>query len=462
MQVKRFVAADMRRALELVRQELGSDAIILSSRRVRDGVEILTSLAASDASTTPTTAPALADSSAEPEGNTSASVFAALGDAKPGLSGRDIHDEIALASRQRLARQQVRASADEYLSDHQVINAGIEVRSSAPSRRPSGTERQQSAAERYGLLDSPASATPAKGRQEIEQLHEEIAQMRELLEEQLSRLGGQPPSPNSGAPVSAVSRRFERMGIASHAYQPLLQQPLQSRLPAKAWAEAMARLAKAVPVMSQDPTAKGGVFALVGPTGAGKTTTVAKLAARYVMRHGADKVALVTTDSHRLAGHDQLRSLASILQVPLRIVDASNPLDSVLRSLRRCELVLIDTPGLRHGAPELKQQMAQLARITKINSLLVLPANSQAQMLQASHHAYSGAGLSGCVLTKLDETASLGEAISCVIGNKLPIAYTTDGQDIPADIATARGHQLVTSAVQLAQSSQGKRQAQGK
>ncbi|WP_049721796.1 flagellar biosynthesis protein FlhF [Gilvimarinus polysaccharolyticus] len=462
MQVKRFVATDMRRALELVRQELGSDAIILSSRRVREGVEILTSAAQADAPQTTATSMSAASSPQEPTAPDS-SVFAGVGGHKSALSAQEIHDEIAMANRQRIARQQAAASADEYLGSNQVINAGIARRETPEAVQPAATPtRIQTAAERYGLLDeAPHRAKTKTDDDEIGQLHEEIAQMRELLEEQLSRFAGAPPSgPNSGQ-VASLTRRFERMGFSAGVCESLLKQPFKSRVLAKAWPEAMARLAKAVPIIEQDLTAQGGVFALVGPTGAGKTTTIAKLAARYVLEHGADKVALVTTDTYRLAGHDQLRSLASILQVPVRVVDENNSLSSVLRSVRRCELVLIDTPGLRHGAPELKQQMAQLAEIAKIKSLLVLPANSQAQMLQASRHAYSAAGLSGCILTKLDETASLGEAVSCAIGSNLPIAYTTNGQEIPADISPARGHQLVAAAVQLAQQNQHGAQARG-
>src|SRR5690554_820589 len=454
MQVKRFVATDMRRALELVRQELGSDAIILSSRRVREGVEILTSAAQAETPNVVSLSGAgPATAAAAPE----KSVFANTDGPKAALSAREIHDEIALASRQRFARQQAAESADEYLGSNQIVNAGISrKRTEAPSQT---NQRSETAAERYGLLEPIAPTRASRDDDELGQLHEEIAQMRELLEQQLGRLDSTPAGPNSGQ-VARLSRRFGRMGFDPAVYQPLLQQPFKSRALVKAWPEAMARLAKAVPVMEQDITANGGVFALVGPTGAGKTTTIAKLAARYVLHHGADKVALVTTDTYRLAGHDQLRSLAAILQVPVRVVDDNNSLSSVLRSLRRCDLVLIDTPGLRHGAPELKQQMAQLASIAKIQNLLVLPANSEAQMLQASRHAYSAAGLSGGILTKLDETASLGEAVSCAIGSNLPIAYTTDGQEIPADIAPARGHQLLATAVQLAQHNQQNKQVQ--
>jgi flagellar biosynthesis protein FlhF len=211
----------------------------------------------------------------------------------------------------------------------------------------------------------------------------------------------------------------------------------------------LANLAHQLPVIGRDVVDQGGVFAFVGPTGAGKTTTIGKLAARYVLQHGADKVALITTDTYRIAAHDQLRSLARILRVPVRVVDETNPLDSVLRSLRHCSLVLIDTAGFRHGDPHLKAQLRTLAEQQQIKTFLVMSCNSQAQMLKASVHAYGAASLQGCILTKLDETASIGEALGVAIQNRLPVVYTTDGQDIPKHLEVARAHQLVSKAAAL-------------
>jgi flagellar biosynthesis protein FlhF len=219
-----------------------------------------------------------------------------------------------------------------------------------------------------------------------------------------------------------------------------------------AWPDALANLAHQLPINGRDIVDQGGVFAFVGPTGVGKTTTIGKLAARYVLQHGADKVALITTDTYRIAAHDQLRSLARILRVPVRVVDESNSLESLLKSLRHCSLVLIDTAGFRHGDPQLKAQLKALADQPQVKSLLVLSCNSQEQMLKASVHAYGATRLQGCVLTKLDETASMGEALGVVMQNRLPVVYTTDGQDIPKNIDVARGHQLVAKAVALLKS----------
>ncbi|MDO3385044.1 flagellar biosynthesis protein FlhF [Gilvimarinus sp. SDUM040013] len=460
MKAKRFVAKDMRRALEMVRQNLGEDAVILSTRRVREGVEILASsetAAQGDASPqVASSTPAYSDSLFPDQAH------------KAGKNSQQILADIELASRRLAARQSVDESADEFLGERQVVNAGIRVPAPrldaaptvAPEQYLDNTVKFQSAAERYGLLsddafDEPTADTAVEhsGSQEIAHLQEEILQMRQLLEDKLAIFAPMPPGrAASGSSSGSIVQRLQSMGFSERVTQALMKRPLKNRLVAKAWPEAMARLAKAIPVCGEDVTAKGGIFAFVGPTGAGKTTTVAKLAARYVMRHGADKVALVTTDTHRLAAHDQLRSLASILNVPLRVVDEHNALPQVLRSLRNVELVLIDTAGLRHGDPALKQQMQALSQIPRVQSFVVLPANSQAQMLKASLHAYSGAELKGCILSKLDETASIGEAVDCAIQAKLPIAYTTDGQDIPDDITVAKGPNILSRAASLVSS----------
>jgi flagellar biosynthesis protein FlhF len=140
--------------------------------------------------------------------------------------------------------------------------------------------------------------------------------------------------------------------------------------------------------------------------------------------------------------------------VPVRVVDESNSLESLLKSLRHCSLILIDTAGFRHGDPHLKAQLKSLADQPQIKSYLVLSCNSQEQMLKASVHAYGVARLQGCVLTKLDETASMGEALGVVMQNRLPVAYTTDGQDIPKNIDVARAHQLVAKSVALLKANQ--------
>lgn len=502
MQVKRFVAADMRRALELVRQELGPDAIILSSGRVPEGVELLTTTG-SDSELQQlqqqplgkmafaSASPMISDGAwAETEvieraakqhaGSSFATTLASskTGSNNSGKTGKQLVDEIEQARLRMLASQKVEESAKEFLvGKNTVVNAGIprtpvaanttqpaavnrvqgrKAVVAAPQAKPAVPVKPMSAAERYPLTDdiedSVRISSRADNHSELQELQAEIADMRFLLEQQLDRLGAAANSMSSSPVLGSVGRRLERLGLPADVVTKVLKGCTKTHSLSHAWPDALANLAHQLPVNGSDIVDQGGVFAFVGPTGVGKTTTIGKLAARYVLQHGADKVAIITTDTYRIAAHDQLRSLARILRVPVRVVDESNSLESLLRSLRHCSLVLIDTAGFRHGDPHLKAQLKALADQPQVKSYLVLSCNSQEQMLKASVHAYGAARLQGCVLTKLDETASMGEALGVVMQNRLPVVYTTDGQDIPKNLDVARAHQLVAKAVALLKS----------
>lgn len=192
------------------------------------------------------------------------------------------------------------------------------------------------------------------------------------------------------------------------------------------------------------------MIALVGPAGMGKTTTLAKLAARYVLKYGAQQIALVSMDSYRIGAQEQLKTLGRILNVSVTHVDPGQSLTQALAPLARKRVVLIDTAGLPATDPALKMQLETLAsRGVKARNYLVLAATSQSQVLKAAYHSYKRCGLSGCILTKLDEAASLGEVLGLAIGQHLPVAYLADGPRIPDDLQIPRSHQLVSRAVSL-------------
>jgi flagellar biosynthesis protein FlhF len=388
-----------------------------------------------------------------------------------GKTGAQLADDIEKARLRMIASRKAEESAKEFLvGKNTVVNAGIPRHAPAVQKPMTG----MSAAERYPLVDTaPVATKTASFKEALQQeshakqsfaaaapessdhasqlndLQAEIADMRFLLEQQLDRLTGQQSASIDSPILASVARRLERLNLPKDVIAKVIGSCSKTKTLSDAWPDALANLAHQLPISGRDIVDQGGVFAFVGPTGVGKTTTIGKLAARYVLQHGADKVALITTDTYRIAAHDQLRSLARILRVPVRVVDEANSLDSVLRSLRHCSLVLIDTAGFRHGDPHLKAQLKALADQQQVKTYLVMSCNSQAQMLKASIHAYGAARLQGCVLTKLDETASIGEALGVVMQNRLPIAYTTDGQDIPKNLDVARAHHLVSKAVAL-------------
>jgi len=196
---------------------------------------------------------------------------------------------------------------------------------------------------------------------------------------------------------------------------------------------------------------RGGTVALVGPTGVGKTTTVAKLAARCVVRFGAQRLALITTDSYRIGAQDQLRIYARILGVPVHAVQDAAGLEQALQSLGDRHLVLVDTVGMGQRDPRMAEQMELLAapRVGNrpVRRVLLLNAASQIETLEDVVQAYRGDGLAGAIITKLDEARRPGAALDCAMRHHLQLAFVTDGQRVPEDIRLPVAAELVEQAL---------------
>ena len=208
-----------------------------------------------------------------------------------------------------------------------------------------------------------------------------------------------------------------------------------------------------LPIMENEDALmeRGGVFALMGPTGVGKTTTTAKLAARCVMRFGASKVALLTTDSYRIGGHEQLRIFGKILGVSVHAVKDGADLQLALAELRNKHIVLIDTIGMSQRDRLVSDQIAMLCRAGQpVQRLLLLNATSHGDTLNEVVQAYQRAPdqqpLAGCILTKLDEATNLGGVLDTVIRYKLPVHYISTGQKVPENLYVATRKFLIKSA----------------
>jgi flagellar biosynthesis protein FlhF len=242
------------------------------------------------------------------------------------------------------------------------------------------------------------------------------------------------------------------LGISPQLCQGIAKKIASKGLNKHNWLDALKLLSQLVPVADDDLLQQGGVVSLVGPTGVGKTTTIAKLAARFALRHGRRSVALVTTDSYRIGAHEQLRTYGRILGVPVQVASDSDELTNVLEHSGQHKLTLIDTAGVSHRDLRLSEQLATLkVGGVPIKNYLVLSATGQMSLQDDVIRSFSQAGLHGCILTKIDEAVSLGEILSVLIQHKLPIAYVSDGQKVPDNLHTARGKLLVREAVRLMQ-----------
>lgn len=282
-------------------------------------------------------------------------------------------------------------------------------------------------------------------------MKEEIRELRGLLEHQLAHLAWGDMHHNRPQQME-VLRRLHAMGVKPAMALHLAERVGHGGDPEQAWRTALGLFAQSLPVTNDDILERGGMVALVGATGVGKTTTVAKLAARFALRHGQKRVALVTTDGYRIGAHEQLLTYGKILGVPVHVAADHDQLSQTLKSLLDKHLVLIDTAGMSQRDLRLTEQFGTLAHTgLPIRSYLVLSATAQAAVQEETVRAFRGVALDGCILTKVDETASLGGSLSVISEQQLPLAYVADGQRVPEDMQPARPHVLVNKAAEMLQ-----------
>jgi flagellar biosynthesis protein FlhF len=374
MKIKHYRAPDMRQALRQVRDAQGPDAVILSSRRISGGVEVVAAV------------------------------------------DYDVDVEVAAAPAPESTRAIAAASASDYAS----------------------------LAQRFA----------AKERSEVNDLHvdvnEELRTLRRMLETQLATLAWNDLSRR--APIQTeLLRQLTVLGIAHDLAGELVSQLPQRLELAEAHRLALAMLARRIETVSERWMESGGVVALVGPTGVGKTTLIAKIAARWVLRHGPRDLALVSTDCIRIGAQEQIHTLGRLLGVPAYSIDGAGELAELLDSLGERRLVLIDSAGLSQRDPRLASELTTLASASeRLETSLVVSAASQAGAIEEAIEKFAPAQPMTCNVTKLDEATSLGGTMSALICAKLPLAYLSDGQQVPEDLCPARSHQLIARAVDLA------------
>ncbi|WP_292362778.1 flagellar biosynthesis protein FlhF [Methylophaga sp. UBA1464] len=286
------------------------------------------------------------------------------------------------------------------------------------------------------------------------QMRKEIASLRDMLQNQLSDLTWKDMARQSPTQMQVLQRHM-RMGTEVELAKQLVTTSQGIDDLETAWRQSLGKLAAQIPLSDQDIIEKGGIMALVGPTGVGKTTTVAKLAARCALKHGARQVGLITTDCYRIGGQEQLRSYARILGVSLRVARNHQELGEALNDMLDRRFILIDTAGMNPRDMQLTQKIAMLTQHSpRIRHFLTLSATTQNSALNDIIKAFSHLNLSGCILTKTDESSSLGGAVSAIIRHQLPLAYVCDGQQVPEDLGLARPNSLVNQASELMQSEQ--------
>jgi len=442
MKITRHTGPDIRHALRAVRESLGSDAVILATRRTAQGVEITAAM----------------DFDAEK-----------MQDATDALSRRELASEEPLAPPapvvakaappmtvppipqlkplppiyQVPARLPAVIKAEELIQPAKVIPPPSYIAEEAPTSSISSAVAAAYSLPGGHLIPTLDAANDA--------MSSELKSLRRMLEVQLAQLAWKDLARR--APLHAeILRELTEIGIEQGLAAEIVSALPQNCEANQARRHMGAALAQRLAVTGDQWLEQGGRIALVGPTGVGKTTTLAKLAVRWVLRHGSRDLALVAGDSVRIGAQDQVRALGQLLGVPVFALDSLQELPGVLARLSRFRMVLVDTPGAGQRDASLPQRLQELARVgSELHTTLVLAASTQAGVTEEVVRRFAAAGPTSCVLTKVDEAVSLGGTLSVLARARLPIAYVSEGQRVPEDLRPARSEELIAAAVQLAQ-----------
>jgi flagellar biosynthesis protein FlhF len=301
---------------------------------------------------------------------------------------------------------------------------------------------------------APPRPATAAGASDYDRLREELASVRSLLELQVTRLIWDDRSRRSPA-VAGALRKLAQLGMDADVAEQLAGAAV-ARDATGSWTAVLRTLGSAVPLAAIDPAAAGGCYAVVGPTGVGKTTTIAKLAARAALQWGPDCIGLITADTFRVAAREQLGTYGQILGIPVHQAGDAAELEAAMAALGDRRLVLVDTAGMSQRDPRLAEQLARLASAPAptgrpVQTLLALPANGDTRTLQEIVAMFQAARPVAGILTKTDEATSLGGACSALIRARLPLAYVTNGQRVPEDLHFMHERQawLTKMAVEL-------------
>jgi flagellar biosynthesis protein FlhF len=434
MSVKRYFGLTSRDAIRQVRAELGDEAVILSNRKVDGGVEVLASAqddinSMIDYAPRAVPRPATATAGASATMPTLARVAQAA--AKPLAVNRSKPENRIF--------QPGTAPVAETFERFVVRSEQTRVARAAP---PTAPVDARPVAAPVAAIATHADRDPA--------LMAEIQSMKSLLQEQMGAMSWMETTRRRPLQAKKMSH------LLAAGFSPALARALTDKLPADFnevqagdWLQENLVRNMAAADAGNDLVDRGGVYALVGPTGVGKTTTTAKLAAKCVVKYGAKKLGLITVDSYRIGAEDQLRTYGKILGVTVHTARDAQTLADLISLMRDKHLILIDTVGMGQRDSRVIEQMEML-NSPAIERVLVLNASAQAETLDDVIGAYRGEGprrIAKVILSKIDEAVRYGVALDCLVRHKFELQFVTNGQRVPEDLHSANPQYLVHRAM---------------
>ena len=373
MNLKKFYEKNMHTALQRIREELGENAVIISSNQSASGVEVV---AATD--------------------------------------------------------YEVAANSD-VIANYKRSESVYESNVDSDNKKYIDSFRSNSTSTAY------ASNTTS--------IQEEISQLRAMIESQTEMISWDKLISQNTVARQAL-QKLSINGFGFSLSKLLLDEINNTQNFEEAWSVIENKIKHSLLVTQENVIDSGGIVALVGPTGVGKTTTIAKIAAQYATKNSNEDIAIISTDHFRIGAHDQISIYGSILNVPVITANSELELIKALNVVKQKKLVLIDTAGLSQRDERVKEIMQTLSKLSKeLITYLVISANSQLCVQKEIINNFMSDGLSGVVLSKTDEASQIGGIFTAVIEKELPIAYETNGQRVPEDIARLNQSQLMAKAL---------------
>jgi flagellar biosynthesis protein FlhF len=397
MKIKKYQARDVRSALRLVRMEQGPDAVILSTEPIEGGVEVC---AASEDIPTGDLRP-----------------MAALAQFATPATGVTVPS----------ARTPVDATGT-----HKVLAPALPARAAAPAASP------------------PAPRTgDTLGATDQSVMTAELRNLRKLLETQLSALAWNDFTRREPGRARALAE-LTSVGVTRDVAWSLVQSLSSESLRDPGATPHFTALAQKLVTMPMSEVLVGAV-ALIGPPGAGKSTLLAKLAVRQVLEHGADSLAILSTDTARLGATEMIRSLSRLLGVEFAAAGTAPDLARAIEARQDVPLILIDTAGPQGRDVNAIMALQKLCSTAPISTLLVLPASAQVEVIEQALSGFRPLASRGVVLTRIDEALRIGGVLAALIRERLPLAAVANGPRIPEDLLPARADELIERALRLCQ-----------
>ncbi|ODU09989.1 MAG: flagellar biosynthesis protein FlhF [Rubrivivax sp. SCN 71-131] len=468
MNLKRFTGRSSREALALVRQAFGKDAVVMSTRPCPEGVEVL--------AMAPESLPQLERLGAAAPSAVSGAVRAAASRSAPASIALVPTDDPVERDVERLAMSTL--SFQDYVRERMLKRRRSELdgQAAVPAEEPRavpaapaapaapraavapaavsdaetqllrGLQEQMRAAEATSL--GPRVAVPERAsielQREQQEMLRELRSVRGLIEQRFGEL----------AFIEKLQRQ-PRQALLSHrllecGFSPALVRKLVESLPVEGdeaeWAGGILQRNLITGEQESALEDQGGVYALIGPTGVGKTTSTAKLAAAFAARHGAGNLGLITLDAYRIGAHEQLRAYGRILGVPVHTAHDRASLDDLLELLAGKKMVLIDTAGMAQRDTRTKELLDMLTH-RAVNRLLVVNAASQGETVEDVLSAYRAGTCRGVILSKIDEAMKLAPALDALIRHKVKVLAVANGQRVPEDWHRLSAQALVQRAL---------------